>query len=141
MRLFHTNERGYFDSPEFPTKTKIYRSAGDVNADLSTIKNSVIDLLKSEMRRSVYQEIVFIAFIICQITGRWVRIIGAIDEVNRHPTTIGKKLKKAGMLQLNWIADEMSGKSCVVVLVGSNTAGRKWINHEIIKGWDDGKEL
>ena len=33
----------------------------------------------------------------------------------------------------------MRGKSCIVVLVGSNTAGRKWINHEIIKGWDDGK--
>ena len=33
----------------------------------------------------------------------------------------------------------MSGKSCVVVLVGSNTADRKWINHEIVKGWDDGK--
>jgi hypothetical protein len=31
----------------------------------------------------------------------------------------------------------MHGKSCVVVLIGANTAGRKWINHEIIKGWDD----
>ena len=38
-----------------------------------------------------------------------------------------------------WIADQMSGKSCVVALIGSNTAKRKWINHEIIKGWDDEK--
>lgn len=38
-----------------------------------------------------------------------------------------------------WIADQMYGKSCVIVLIGANTAGRKWINHEIIKGWDDGK--
>lgn len=38
-----------------------------------------------------------------------------------------------------WIADQMSGKSCVVVLIGSNTANRKWINHEIIKAWDENK--
>ena len=37
-----------------------------------------------------------------------------------------------------WIADQMHGRSCTVVLVGSNTAGRKWINHEIVKSWDDG---
>ena len=38
-----------------------------------------------------------------------------------------------------WIAGQLEGKSCVVVLIGSNTARRKWINHEIVKGWDDGK--
>jgi hypothetical protein len=38
-----------------------------------------------------------------------------------------------------WIAEQMDGKSCVIVLIGANTAGRKWINHEIVKGWDDGK--
>ena len=38
-----------------------------------------------------------------------------------------------------WISDQMSGKSCIVVLIGSDTTGRKWINHEIIKGWNDGK--
>ena len=32
----------------------------------------------------------------------------------------------------------MYGRSCTVVLVGSNTAGRKWINHEIIESWNDG---
>jgi hypothetical protein len=37
-----------------------------------------------------------------------------------------------------WIADQMQGKSCTVVLVGSNTANRKWINYEIIKSWDKG---
>ena len=37
-----------------------------------------------------------------------------------------------------WIADQMHGRSCTVVLVGSNTAGRKWINHEIVRSWDDG---
>jgi len=38
-----------------------------------------------------------------------------------------------------WIAEQLDGKSCVIVLIGTNTAGRKWINYEIVKGWDDGK--
>jgi hypothetical protein len=38
-----------------------------------------------------------------------------------------------------WITGQMLGKSCAVVLIGTNTAGRKWINHEIVKAWDDKK--
>ena len=38
-----------------------------------------------------------------------------------------------------WIADQMDGKSCAVVLIGANAAGRKWINYEIIKSWNDKK--
>lgn len=37
-----------------------------------------------------------------------------------------------------WISGQMSGKTCGVVLVGTNTANRKWVNHEIVKAWDDG---
>lgn len=32
----------------------------------------------------------------------------------------------------------MYGKSYTVVLVGSATANRKWINHEIVRSWDEG---
>ena len=38
-----------------------------------------------------------------------------------------------------WIADQLSGKSCAVVLIGKSTAGRKWIKHEIVKAWNDKK--
>lgn len=37
-----------------------------------------------------------------------------------------------------WIAQQMNGRSCTVVLVGQNTANRKWINYEIVKSWDEG---
>lgn len=37
-----------------------------------------------------------------------------------------------------WIARQMDGRSCTVVLVGTNTANRKWINYEIVKSWDEG---
>ena len=40
----------------------------------------------------------------------------------------------------NWIVGQMKGKSCTVILVGTDTANRKWINHEIIKSvWRAGR--
>ena len=38
-----------------------------------------------------------------------------------------------------WINEQMQGKSCAIVLIGANTASRKWIKYEIKKAWDDGK--
>lgn len=38
-----------------------------------------------------------------------------------------------------WIDAEMAGKSCNVVLIGSQTAGRKWVNYEFKKAWGSGK--
>lgn len=37
-----------------------------------------------------------------------------------------------------WIADQMDRRTCTVVLVGTHTANRKWINYEITKSWNDG---
>jgi hypothetical protein len=30
----------------------------------------------------------------------------------------------------------MKGRSCTIVLIGADTANRKWINHEIIESWN-----
>jgi len=38
-----------------------------------------------------------------------------------------------------WIDDNLNYRSCTIVLVGQGTAGRKWINYEIKKSWNDGK--
>jgi hypothetical protein len=38
-----------------------------------------------------------------------------------------------------WIEGQLSGKSCAIVLIGANTAARKWINYEIIRAWDENK--
>jgi hypothetical protein len=40
-----------------------------------------------------------------------------------------------------WIANQMHGRSCTVVMIGAETAGRKWINYEIEKTWSDRKGL
>ncbi len=53
-----------------------------------------------------------------------------------------EKIKKGGDASIRqWIDGQMYGRSCTVVLVGSGTANRKWINHEIAKSWADGKGL
>lgn len=49
-------------------------------------------------------------------------------------------VKKGGDRAIeNWIDGQMKGRSCAVVLVGSATAGRKWVKYEIKKAWADGK--
>ena len=67
----------------------------------------------------------------------------SIDAISGNKPTSDdnwETVKKGGDAAIKkWIADEMSGKSCLVVLAGKETAGRKWINYEIIKAWDDGK--
>jgi hypothetical protein len=40
-----------------------------------------------------------------------------------------------------WIDDQLYGKSVAIVLIGANTAGRKWIKYEIKKAWEEGKGL
>jgi len=41
----------------------------------------------------------------------------------------------------NWIAEQMLYKPAVVVLVGAQTANRRWVRHEIRKAWDDNRPL
>lgn len=47
--------------------------------------------------------------------------------------------KKGDQAIKDWIDGQLDGKSCTVVLIGSNTAGRKWINYEIEKSWNNKK--
>lgn len=71
-----------------------------------------------------------------------VRNIGVV-EGNRPATGNEWETVKRGGDQAirNWINGQLQGKSCLVVLVGANTAGRKWINYEIKQAWETGKGL
>jgi len=69
-----------------------------------------------------------------------VRNMGVIEGNRPCSDNDWETITKGGDEKIKkWIAEQLDGKSCVVVLIGSNTAGRKWINHEIVKGWDNGK--
>ena len=63
-----------------------------------------------------------------------VRNIGTIEGNKLASDNSWESVKKGGDSAIKkWISDQMSGRSCTVVLVGSQTADRKWINHEIMK--------
>lgn len=67
-----------------------------------------------------------------------VRNIGSIEGNRPATDNDWETVKKGGDLAIkNWIAGQIHGRSCTVVLIGTNTAGRKWINYEIIKSWND----
>ena len=68
-----------------------------------------------------------------------VRNIGAL-EANKPATDNDWETVVSGKDDAikRWIAEQMKGRTCTVVLVGEHTANRKWINHEIVKSWDDG---
>ena len=68
-----------------------------------------------------------------------VRNIGVVEGNTPVSDNDWEIVTKGGEAAIKrWIAKQMHGRSCTVVLVGSNTAGRKWINHEIIESWGDG---
>jgi hypothetical protein len=69
-----------------------------------------------------------------------VRNMGVIEGDAPVSDNDWETVKKGGDPAIEkWIADQMSGKSCVVVLIGAATAGRKWITYEIVKAWNDKK--
>lgn len=71
-----------------------------------------------------------------------VRNIGAIEGNAPATGNDWETVKRGGDAAIKrWIAGEMEGRTCTVVLVGANTANRKWINYEIKKSWEDGKGL
>ncbi len=69
-----------------------------------------------------------------------IRSIGSL-EGNRPVTDNNwESIVKGGDIGIKrWINEQMEGKSCLLVLIGSNTANRKWINYEIIHAWDNHK--
>lgn len=68
-----------------------------------------------------------------------VRNIGAIEGNKPAADNDWETITRGGDDAIKrWIATQMRGRTCAVVLVGTNTANRKWINYEIVKAWDDG---
>ncbi len=69
-----------------------------------------------------------------------VRNIGAIDGNTPVSDNDWEAITKRGDAAIqDWIDEQMKGRSCSIVLIGENTAGRKWITYEIEKAWNAGK--
>ena len=69
-----------------------------------------------------------------------VRNMGVVDGNIPATDNDWEAIKKGGAKAIQkWIDDQLKGKSVAIILIGQNTAGRKWINYEIKKAWEDGK--
>jgi hypothetical protein len=71
-----------------------------------------------------------------------IRNIGAIEGNAPVSPNEWETVKRGGDAAIQrWIDENMHYRSCVIVLIGSQTANRKWINYEIKKAWSEKKGL
>lgn len=51
-----------------------------------------------------------------------------------------EQIKKQGDYSIKkWIDENMNNRSCCIVLIGEETAKRRWVKYEIKKAWELGK--
>jgi hypothetical protein len=71
-----------------------------------------------------------------------VRNMGVIEGDAPVSDNDWESITKAGDAAIErWIDGQLEGKSCSIVLIGTNTADRKWIDYEILKTWNTRKGL
>lgn len=69
-----------------------------------------------------------------------IRNIGVLEGNEPVSPNQWEEVKRKGNAAIEkWIDDNMKYRSCVVVLIGSQTANRKWVLYEISKAWNAGK--
>ena len=71
-----------------------------------------------------------------------IRNIGVVEGNRPCSPNDWESVKRGGDRAIeSWIKEQLKGRTCAVVLIGSNTAGRKWINFEISQAWNSRKGL
>ncbi|MDR3257075.1 MAG: TIR domain-containing protein [Endomicrobium sp.] len=69
-----------------------------------------------------------------------IRNIGIIEGNSPVSDNDWEEVKRGGDMAIKrWIDNNMNGCSCLIVLIGEETANRKWVRYEIEKAWNDGK--
>lgn len=71
-----------------------------------------------------------------------IRSAGILEGSQTVSDNDWEEVKKGGDAAIKkWIDGQLSGKSVAIVMIGSATAGRKYINYEIEQAWNAGKGL
>lgn len=71
-----------------------------------------------------------------------VRNMGVIEGNQPASDNDWEEITKGGDDAIKaWINGQLDGKSVAIVLIGSRTAGRKWIKYEIQTAWGNGKGI
>lgn len=70
-----------------------------------------------------------------------VRNIGVVEGNPSASDNKWEEVKRGGDAAIRrWIDEQLTGRSCTIVLVGAETASRQWIKYEIEKSWNDGNK-
>lgn len=68
-----------------------------------------------------------------------IRSIGVIEGNTPVSENDWEKLQNGGNEAIKkWIDDNMNNRTCLIVLVGSDTANRPWVKYEIEHAWEKG---
>jgi hypothetical protein len=71
-----------------------------------------------------------------------IRNIGVIEGSQSVSDNDWETIKKGRDPAIEkWIKGQLVGKSCTILLIGTNTADRKWIDYEIKESWGSKKGL
>jgi len=71
-----------------------------------------------------------------------VRNMGKVSENSTFSDNDWEEVKEKTDTKIKeWIDEQLAKRSCLVVLIGSNTSGRKWITYEIEKAYSLGKGI
>lgn len=71
-----------------------------------------------------------------------IRNIGWLDRNPIVTPNAWEQIKRSGDVAIKkWIDSNLAGKSCLIVLVGAQTAQRPWVQYEIKRAWELGKAV
>ena len=71
-----------------------------------------------------------------------VRNMGKVDNSSTLSDNDWEEVKSKTDAKIKeWIDSQMAKRSCLVVLIGATTSGRKWIEYEIQKAYELGKGI
>ncbi|AJG12528.1 MULTISPECIES: TIR domain-containing protein [Pseudomonas] len=67
-----------------------------------------------------------------------IRNMGVIDGDEPVSPNHWEEIKRSEEGVKRWITENLKRKTCLVVLIGEETASRKWVKFEIMKAWELG---
>lgn len=70
-----------------------------------------------------------------------IRQMGALEGDEPVNPNIWEQIKRTEKGVKDWIEKNLNGKSCLVVLIGSKTSERPWVNYEIRRAWELNKPV
>lgn len=70
-----------------------------------------------------------------------IRQMGALEGDEPVSANTWEQIKRSDKGVKDWIDENLNGKSCLVVLIGSQTSVRPWVQYEIKRAWELGKPV